>query len=98
MRPATAISADGPYNLLEAVTIAASQASRHCGAMAAELPDCFSVLCRKLDANTLDAFKALETGYLGEMISDNPFYFYPPVTPTGKTAHRPFQNHLNPEG
>jgi L-asparaginase len=87
MKPATAISADGPYNLLEAVTVAATPASRNRGAMVVlndRIASAYYVV--KLDANTLDTFKALEMGYLGEMISDKPFYFYPPVTPTGKTA------------
>jgi L-asparaginase len=33
MRPATVISADGPYNLLEAVTVAVTPASRYRGVM-----------------------------------------------------------------
>jgi Asparaginase, N-terminal len=87
MRPATAISADRLYKLLEAVTVAASPASRHRGAVVVlidRIASAYYVV--KLNANTLDAFKALEMGYLGEVISDKPIYFYPPVTPTGKTA------------
>jgi L-asparaginase len=39
-----------------------------------------------LEPNTLDTFEALEIGYLSEMISDEPFCFYPLVTLTGWTT------------
>jgi len=40
----------------------------------------------KINANTLDTFKAPEMGNLGSLISDTPYFYYPPVLPTGKTA------------
>jgi L-asparaginase len=52
MRPATAISADGPFNLLQAVTVAVHPTARNRGAI----------------------------------VSNKPYFFYPPVIPTGKTA------------
>ncbi|GKZ72642.1 hypothetical protein AnigIFM50267_009019 [Aspergillus niger] len=87
MRPSTAISADGPFNLLEAVTVAASTSARDRGAMVAmndRIASAYYVT--KTNANTMDTFKAMEMGYLGEMISNTPFFFYPPVKPTGKVA------------
>ncbi|KAL3264749.1 hypothetical protein ABHI18_000454 [Aspergillus niger] len=87
MRPSTAISADGPFNLLEAVTVAASTSARDRGAMVVmndRIASAYYVT--KTNANTMDTFKAMEMGYLGEMISNTPFFFYPPVKPTGKVA------------
>jgi len=40
----------------------------------------------KTNANTLDTFKAPEMGNLGSLILDTPYFYYPPVLPTGKTA------------
>ncbi|RFU28477.1 hypothetical protein B7463_g7856, partial [Scytalidium lignicola] len=88
MRPSTAISADGPYNLLEAVTVAASPLSRNRGAMVVlndRITSAYYVT--KTNANTLDTFKAVEMGHLGALVSDTPYFFYPPVTPTGKRAY-----------
>ncbi|PWY88892.1 L-asparaginase [Aspergillus sclerotioniger CBS 115572] len=87
MRPSTAISADGPFNLLEGVMVAASPKSRERGAMVVmndRIASAYYVT--KTNANAMDTFKAMEMGYLGEMISDTPFFFYPPVKPTGKVA------------
>ncbi|GKZ23901.1 hypothetical protein AbraIFM66951_010433 [Aspergillus brasiliensis] len=87
MRPSTAISADGPFNLLEAVTVAASSSARDRGAMVVmndRIASAYYVT--KTNANTMDTFKAMEMGFLGEMISNTPFFFYPPVKPTGKVA------------
>lgn len=87
MRPSTAISADGPFNLLEAVTVAASPKARNRGAMVVmndRIASAFYVT--KTNANTMDTFKAIEMGFLGEMISNTPFFFYPAVQPTGKTS------------
>ncbi len=35
----------------------------------------------------MDTFKAIGMGNLGELISDTPYFFYPPVKPTGKRAY-----------
>ncbi|KAG4431242.1 hypothetical protein IFR05_013283 [Cadophora sp. M221] len=88
MRPATAISADGPFNLLEAVTVAASPSSRDRGALVV-LNDRIisSYYVTKTNANTMDTFKSVEMGNLGALLSNSPYYFYPPVNPTGKRAY-----------
>ncbi|KAL4802735.1 Asparaginase/glutaminase [Aspergillus unguis] len=86
MRPATAISADGPYNLLQAVTIASTKAARDRGAMVVmndRIASAYYV--EKTNANTMDTFKAVEMGFLGAIVSDRPFFYYPAVQPTGKT-------------
>ncbi|KAL3461073.1 Asparaginase/glutaminase [Aspergillus heterothallicus] len=87
MRPATAISADGPYNLLQSVTIAASKEARSRGALVVmndRIASAYYVT--KTNSNTMDTFKALEAGFLGAIVSNSPYFFYPPVQPTGKTA------------
>jgi L-asparaginase len=61
MRPATVISAEGPYSLLEAFTVAVTPTSRYRGVMVVlndRIASGYYVV--KLDANTLDTFKALE--------------------------------------
>ncbi|KAL4780815.1 Asparaginase/glutaminase [Aspergillus varians] len=86
MRPATAISADGPFNLLQAVTVAATKEARNRGALVVlndRIASAFYV--SKTNANTMDTFKAVEMGYLGAIVSNKPYFFYPPVLPTGKT-------------
>lgn len=88
MRPSTAISADGPFNLLEAVTVAASESARDRGAMVVMNDRIVSAYyVTKTNANTMDTFKAPEMGNLGELISNTPYFFYPPVKPTGKIAY-----------
>ncbi|CBF89773.1 hypothetical protein AN0300.2 [Aspergillus nidulans FGSC A4] len=87
MRPATAISADGPYNLLQAVTVASTKEARNRGAMVVmndRIASAYYV--SKTNANTMDTFKAVEMGYLGAIISNTPFFYYPAVQPSGKTT------------
>lgn len=85
MRPATAISADGPSNLLEAVTLAASPQAKGYGCMVV-LNDRIAAAwyVQKTNANTLDTFRATEQGFLGGFLSTVPFFYYPPTQPTFK--------------
>lgn len=73
MRPATAISADGPMNLLEAVTVAADPAAKGRGVMVV-LNDRIAAarFASKTNATTLDTFKAPEQGYLGVIVGGKP--------------------------
>lgn len=73
MRPATAISADGPMNLLEAVTVAADPAAKGRGVMVV-LNDRIAAarFATKTNATTLDTFKAPEQGYLGVIVGGKP--------------------------
>ncbi|KAI9371985.1 Asparaginase/glutaminase [Aspergillus egyptiacus] len=87
MRPATAISADGPFNLLQSVTVAASKEAKNRGALVVMNDRIASAYwVSKTNANTMDTFKAVEMGYLGAIVSNTPYFYYPPVLPTGKTA------------
>ena len=73
MRPATAISADGPMNLLEAVTVAADPDARGRGVMVV-LNDRIGAarLVTKTNATSLDTFRAPEEGYLGVVVGGKP--------------------------
>jgi len=85
MRPATAISADGPINLLEAVTLAASPSAMGRGPMIV-LNDriASAYYATKTNANLLDTFKAVEQGYLGYFDNIKPKFYYQPALPIGK--------------
>ena len=85
MRPATAISADGPMNLLEAVSLAASKDAENRGTMVLlndRIASAYYVT--KTNSTALDTFKATEQGYLGVFISTNPKFYYEPAKPIGK--------------
>jgi L-asparaginase len=84
MRPATAISADGPVNLLASVTLAASPEGRGRGSMVV-LNDRIAsgIYVTKTNANSIDTFKATEQGYLGYFSNIQPKFFYPPALPVG---------------
>ncbi|GKT59677.1 L-asparaginase [Colletotrichum tofieldiae] len=84
MRPATAISADGPINLLEAVTLAGSPEAKGRGTMIVLNDRIGSAFyATKTHSNSLDTFKAVEQGYLGFFLDIKPVFYYPPVLPLG---------------
>ncbi|EPY52259.1 L-asparaginase [Schizosaccharomyces cryophilus OY26] len=85
MRPSTAISADGPMNLLNAVAVAASNRSIGRGTMILLNDRIGSAFyTTKTNGNTLDTFKSYEAGFLGMILDQRPHFFYSPATPTGK--------------
>lgn len=85
MRPATALSADGPLNLLEAVTLASSPEARGRGTMIVLNDRIGSAFyTRKTHSNSLDTFQATEQGYLGFFYNTMPKFYYPPVLPIGR--------------
>lgn len=89
MRPSTAISADGPGNLLQAVIVAASPAARGRGVMVVLNDRIGSArYTTKTNANALDTFKSPDEGYLGTLI-DNVPYFETAVTKL-QTIRTPF--------
>lgn len=84
MRPATATSADGPMNLYQAVSIAASEEAKGRGALVTLNDRIGSAFyTTKSNANTLDTFRALEQGYLGTFLNNDVEFFYPPTRPYG---------------
>ncbi|QLG70966.1 hypothetical protein HG535_0A09160 [Zygotorulaspora mrakii] len=84
MRPATATSADGPMNLYQGVSIAASEKSQGRGTMIV-LNDRIAsgFWTTKMNANSLNTFAADEQGYLGYFSNDDIEFYYPPVKPNG---------------
>lgn len=85
MRPATAISADGPVNLLDAVTLAASKEAKNRGTMVVlnnRIGSGFYIT--KSNSTTTDTFKSVEQGYLGAFIGGEPKFYYTPAQPTNK--------------
>jgi L-asparaginase len=84
MRPATALSADGPLNLLEAVTLAADPSALGRGTMVVlndRIGSAFYMT--KTHSNALDTFKAVEQGYLGFFLDTKPLFYFHPVKPVG---------------
>ncbi|KAH7130462.1 Asparaginase/glutaminase [Dendryphion nanum] len=85
MRPATALSADGPLNLLQAVTLAASSAGRHRGTMITLNDRIGSAFyTTKNNANSLDTFFSAEAGQVGFFINQVPYFYYAPAEPIGR--------------
>ncbi|MDB5777403.1 MAG: ansZ [Herbaspirillum sp.] len=76
MRPATAISADGPFNLYNAVLVAASKEAKGRGAMIL-LNDRIGSAREVTKTNTamLDTFKSAEHGYLGVLVGGKPYFY-----------------------
>ena len=85
MRPATAISADGPMNLLEAVTLATSKEAENRGTMVL-LNDRISsaYYVTKTNSTTTDTFRAVDQGFLGTIVGMVPRFYYEPAKPVGK--------------
>lgn len=87
MRPATALSADGPLNLFQAVTLASSPAGRDRGTMIVLNDRIGSAFyTTKNNANTLDTFFSQEAGQLGVFINQVPYFFYAPAEPVGRVT------------
>lgn len=85
MRPATALSSDGPFNLLQAVTLAASQSAVGRGVLIV-LNDRIgsAYYTTKTNTTAVDTFKATEQGYLGAFLGTKPHFYYSAAVPTGR--------------
>ncbi|KAF1019950.1 MAG: L-asparaginase [Paracidovorax wautersii] len=85
MRPATALSADGPLNLLQAVALAASPQARGRGTMVVMNDRIESAYyTTKTSTTAVDAFQAAEPGSLGMFLGARPHFYYSPATPVGR--------------
>jgi L-asparaginase len=76
MRPATAISADGPMNLFHAVVLAGSRAAVGQGVLVC-LNDQINAARDVTKTNTtmLDTFRSRDLGFLGFMLNDKPLFY-----------------------
>lgn len=87
MRPATALSADGPLNLYQAVALAVSHNARDRGTMITLSDRIGSAFyTTKNNANSLNTFSSTEAGQLGFFINQVPYFYYAPAQPVGKTS------------
>lgn len=84
MRPSTSVSADGPSNLYQACVVAANKQSRGRGILVTLNDKIGSgYYISKTDANSLDTFKSLGHGYLGNFVNGEVHYYFPAMRPTG---------------
>jgi L-asparaginase/glutamin-(asparagin-)ase len=77
MRPGTALSADGPINLYNAVLLAASQEAVGKGVLVAlndQIQGARDVT--KTNTSTLDSFKTPELGMLGYIQGNKPYFYH----------------------
>ncbi|UTY60166.1 type II asparaginase [Massilia sp. erpn] len=76
MRPSTALSADGPINLYNAVLLAASPEAVGKGVMVAMADQIHSARdVSKTNTSTPDAFKTSELGMIGYIQGNKPFFY-----------------------
>ncbi|WP_068620484.1 type II asparaginase [Paenibacillus tuaregi] len=80
MRPATAMSADGPFNLYNAVKVAADKQSDGKGVLVM-LNDRIGAAryITKTNTTAVDTFKSSEQGYLGAVVGDKVYYYNQPT-------------------
>jgi L-asparaginase len=84
MRPGTAISADGPLNLLQAISLAVSPCAMSRGVLLVSNDRIGSALyTSKCHTQAVDAFRSSEAGYLGVFIGTTPRFFYGPAKVLG---------------
>lgn len=77
MRPATALSADGPLNLYNGVALAASDVARGHGVLISLNGRIGSAReTSKLHTTAIDAFGSPEAGLLGYMVDGKPHFYY----------------------
>jgi len=77
MRPGTALSADGPINLYNAVLLAASQEAIGKGVLVALNDQIHAARdVTKTNTSTLDSFKTPELGMLGYIQGNKPYFYH----------------------
>jgi L-asparaginase len=83
MRPSSSISADGTFNLYQAVAVSAHPESVGRGILVV-LNDSIGsgFYITKTNANTLDTFKSIGQGYLGSFVNGSINFYYPSSKPS----------------
>jgi L-asparaginase len=78
MRPSTAVSADGPQNLLDAVRVASADNARNHGVMVVMNDTIFDpVSVTKTDFRRVNSFAAPIGGAIGDVLANTPRFFRP---------------------
>ena len=81
VRPATAISADGPLNIYNGVKVACNQEAHGKGVMVVLNDRIGSArYMTKMNATTVDSFKALGQGYIGSIVGGEVYFYYKDIT------------------
>jgi len=76
MRPGTAVSADGPQNLLDAVRVASADQARNHGVLVVMNDTIFDAASvTKVDVRRVNAFAAPTRGPVGDVLTDSPRFF-----------------------
>ncbi|KAL7005012.1 hypothetical protein EMMF5_005376, partial [Cystobasidiomycetes sp. EMM_F5] len=85
MRPISGLSADSQYNLVQAFSLAGSEAAQGRGVLVT-LGDRITsgYYCNKVSANRLDTFQGFEVGQLGFFVNWIPQFFFEPAKPLKK--------------
>src|SRR5260370_35317918 len=85
MRPGTAISADGPLNLLQAISLAVSPCAMSRGVLLVSNDRIGSALyTSKCHTQAVDAFRSSEAGDLGVFLGTPPRFLYGPGRGRGR--------------
>lgn len=89
MRPSTALSADGPINLYNAVAVAGSEAAKGKGVLVI-LNDQISAAreVTKVNTTALNTFQSQDLGYLGYVELGKPYFYRVPIRK--HTVNTPF--------
>ncbi len=84
MRPSTSISADGPLNLLQAVSVAASASARDRGILVVMNDRIHAgIYVSKTHTTAVDTFQAHEQGAVGYMLGIQGRFYFEPSLPSG---------------
>lgn len=87
MRPATAISADGPKNLYDAIVVAASKEAAHSGVLLAFSENIFSPrVVSKTSTTHLNAFTAPNSGPIGQVYDGRVVMYETQLRKTNKST------------
>ncbi len=82
MRPSTAVSADGPQNLMDAIRVASTPSAAGRGVMVVMNDTIFDPLSvTKTDVHRIEAFAAPSRGPIGEVLQPKPRFFAGPIPP-----------------
>ncbi|WP_353217502.1 asparaginase [Sandarakinorhabdus sp.] len=90
MRPSTAVSADGPHNMLDAIRVVTAPGAAGRGVMVVMNDSIFDpVSVTKVDMHRLDAFAAPSRGPIGDVVRITPTFFAPAPPPRARLSLLP---------